>query len=228
MEHGPQHPIDLLARLPEGERDALLTIAVRRRYTSGDSIFLEGDAADAFFLITAGRVVVRVSTPDGDVVTLTVLGPGDTFGEVALLGGYRRRTASIVAIEAVETLVVNRHDFAALRERQPTIERFLVEVLARQVTRLTTQVKEALYVPVESRLARQLCALAALYRDHGSPALDDVVIPLNQTDLASMAGTSRQTCNRVLRALEVEGVLTLERGKTVITDIIGLRRLAGD
>jgi CRP-like cAMP-binding protein len=168
-----------------------------------------------------------VSTPNGDVVTLTVLGPDDTFGEVAVLGGYRHRTASIVALEPTETLVVSRRDFDALRERRPAVERFLVAVLATQVARLTAQVTEALFVPVETRLARRMCDLVSVYgtaADGATPAT--LVLPLTQADLASMAGTSRQTCNRILRKFAAEGVVQLDRGRTEVTDLQGLRRLA--
>lgn len=226
-DYPPSSP-DLLESLTAGERDAVLAISARRRYIAGDLIFLEGDAADALYLLTEGRVGVRVSTPDGDVVTLTVLGPGDCFGEIALVGGTRRRTATIVALEPVETRVVGRREFEALRKRDPAVERFLVGVLAQQVARLTTQVIEALYMPVEIRLNRRLCQLAVLYGEgKGSGAPPPWVVPLTQADLASLAGTSRQTCNRILRDLADQGVLRLGRGRTTITDLARLRRLAG-
>lgn len=226
------HPLathDLLARLSDADRDAVLAIAVRRSDAAGAMIVLEGDLADSFFLITAGRVAVRVSTPNGDIVTLTVLGPDDTFGEVALLGGYRRRTASIIALEPTDTLVVSRREFDALRERQPAVERFLVAVLTAQVARLTAQVTEALFVPVETRLARRLCNLVEVYgtvADGATPAT--LVLPLTQADLASMVGTSRQTCNRILRKFAAQGLVQLDRGRTEVLDLIGLRRLAAD
>jgi CRP/FNR family transcriptional regulator, cyclic AMP receptor protein len=226
MPSEPAHRHELLDTLTPVERDAVLTIATLQQYDAGRMIFLEGDTADALYLLIAGRVAVRASTPEGDVVTLTVLGPGDCFGEVALLGGYRRRTASIVALEVVECLVVGRRDFERLRTQQPAVERLLVEVLVRQVARLTAQVTEALFVPVETRLARRLCDLAVLYHDTDR-SFTDTVIPLTQTDLATLAGATRQSCNRILRRLAKEGVLELDRGRTTITDLPRLRVLAG-
>jgi CRP-like cAMP-binding protein len=207
---------ELLAELPPSDRDAVLAIAVRHRYASGETLFLEGDRADALHLLLDGRVAVRVSTPAGDTVTLTVLGAGDCIGEVALLGGYRRRTASVVALEPVETLAVDRAAFDRLRASQPAVERFLVEVLAREVRRLTAQVTEALYVPAETRVLYRLADLAARY---ARPDVNgEVVVPLTQTDLSTMAGTTRQTCNRVLRWLADKGVVRLERGRIVVID----------
>src|SRR5262245_26407054 len=160
-------------------------------HVTGAMITLDGDRADSLHIITSGRVAVRVATPNGDVVTLTVHAPGDTFGEVALLGGYHRRTASIVALEPVETLMIARHDFDGLRERQPAVERFLAVALSKHVARLTAQVTEALYLPVENRLARRVCDLVAIYSEPASAPTLPMVLPLTQADLATMAGTSR-------------------------------------
>ncbi len=207
---------ELLVELPTSDRDAILAIATHHLFGAGETLFLEGDRADSLHLLLDGRVAIRVSTWGGDVATLTVLGAGDCIGEVALLGGYRRRTASVIALEPVETVAINRADFDTLRARQPAVERFLVEVLARQVRRLTQQVIEALYVPAETRVLRRLAELAARY---SLPDVDgEVVVPLTQTDLASMAGTTRQTCNRVLRGLADRGLVRLERGRVAVVD----------
>jgi CRP-like cAMP-binding protein len=103
-----------------------------------------------------------------------------------------------------------------VRVRQPAVERFLVEVLARAVRRLTTQVTEALYMPADTRVLHRLADLAAHY---ATTEVDGVVVvPLTQTDLASMAGTTRQTCNRVLHGLSDAGCVSLERGRIVVID----------
>jgi CRP-like cAMP-binding protein len=219
MSDGRSVDHELLSVLPSADRVAVLAIAERHRFDAGEILWLEGDRADALHLLLDGWVAVRVSTPSGDVVTLTVLGAGDCFGEVALMGGYHRRTASIVAIQAVETLAIRRADFDVLRVRQPAVERFLVEVLARAVRRLTAQVTEALYVPAEARVLHRLADLAGQYAATEVGGVDgEVVVPLTQTDLASMAGTTRQTCNRVLQRLAGAGCVRLERGRIVVID----------
>ena len=109
----------------------------RRTYRKGDTLFHEGDSGDLLYRIERGRVAVRITTALGDVVTLSILGRGDTFGEQALLAADSTRTASVVALESVEVRTLHRRDFVALRQRDPTVDGLLVEVLAAQVRRLS-------------------------------------------------------------------------------------------
>ena len=122
----------------------------RRSYRRGETLFHAGDPGDSLHLIDKGRVAIRASSRAGDEAILVVLGRGDSFGEQALLNPTATRTASAVALESVETRVLLRTDFTELRREQPSVERFLVEVLAAQVRRLSDQLMEALYLPVES------------------------------------------------------------------------------
>ena len=186
----------------------------RRTYRRGVTLFHEGDPGDSLHLIEKGRVAVRASTRSGDEAILAVLGRADFFGEQALLSPTSTRTASVVALEPVETRVLLRTDFDALRREQPSVERLLVDVLAAQVRRLSSQLLEALYLPVEARVVRRLAGLADLYASDDST----VDIPLRQEELASLAGSTRSTTNRVLQQLVDDGIVALGRGRIVILD----------
>jgi CRP/FNR family transcriptional regulator, cyclic AMP receptor protein len=213
----------LLDHLDEADRRQLLARMTRRAFRKGDTLFHEGDLGDTVHLLVKGRVAVRVTTPAGDVATLTVLGAGASFGEQALLSSDARRTASVVALEAVETRLLHRRDFDDLRARQGDADRFLVDVLAEQVRRLTGHVVEALYEPAETRVMRRLRDLVELY-DEGADSVD---VGVRQEDLASMAGTTRPTANRVLKQLADDGVLTLGRGRMLVHERAELQRRAG-
>lgn len=212
---------DLLSGLTDDERRLVIAKMTRRAFGKGDTLFFEGDRGDSLHIIQKGRVAIRTSTPNGDVVTLTVMGPGECFGEQALLSPDSRRTASVVALDQVETRMLQGRDFEDLRQRHPTVERFLVDVLAAQVRRLSAQVLDALYSPAEVRLVRRLNDLVRLYSSKPGD-----VIYFRQEDLASMAGTTRPTANRVLRGLAADGFIELGRGRTVILDPEALRRAA--
>lgn len=198
--------------LPPEERRAVLASARRRRFKRGEVIFHEGDPGESLHVIEKGHVAIRISTPLGDVLTLTVLGPDDAFGEQALLAGATR-TASAVAVESAETRVLDRADFEQLRREHPDVTHLLVDVLAAQVRRLSEQLLEALYVPAESRIVRRLASVAASYGSDGA-----VVVPVTQEDLATMAGTTRPTVNRVLQGLQEAGSVELSRGKITVLD----------
>lgn len=213
---------ELIAGLGDADRRSVLARMSRRSFRKGETLFHEGDPGDSLHLIEKGRVAIRPSTPAGDVVTLAILGPGQSFGEQALLAPDARRTASVVALEAVETRVLFRRDLDELRATQPSIDRFLVEVLAGQVRRLSQRVLEALYEPADRRVMRRLAELAELYDDGGSP----IVIGLRQDDLATMAGTTRSTTNRVLQQLVEAGVVWVRRGRIEVHDVPALRTAA--
>ena len=200
----------LLDGVPEDDVRALLSIARRRKFGRGEVVFHENDPADTLHLVDKGRFAVRTQTALGDTAILAVLGPGDMFGELALLGGEQPRSATVSALEAAETRSVHRVDFERLRREHPETSSVIIGILSGQVRRLSRHRLDALYVPADKRVLRRLVEIAALY--------DDGVVPLTQEDLAGLAGTSRATVNRVLREEEARGTVKLGRGRTSVLD----------
>jgi len=207
----------LLAGVPEEEVQLVLSIARRRKFGRGEVVFHQEDPADTLHLIAKGRFVVRVTTALGDTAILSVLGPGEMFGELALLGGEdSRRSATVAALEAGETRSVHKIDFERLRSRNPQTANVLIAILAGQVERLSKNLVEALYVAADKRVLRRLVEIAEIF--------DDGVVPITQEDLAGLAGTSRATVNRVLREEEERGTVKLGRGRTTVLDSEALAR----
>src|SRR5688500_9234754 len=157
----------LLDGIPEDDRRRVLAATRRRRFGRREVLFHEGDPGDTVHLIDRGRVAVRVTTPLGDVAMLNVRGAGDVVGELALLDPASRRMATVIALEQTETLAVHRDEFSELRRRHPSVDRFLVAILACEVQRLSALLAEALYVPVDTRVIRRLLALAEVYDADG-------------------------------------------------------------
>jgi CRP-like cAMP-binding protein len=212
---------DLLASLPEGERDQLLAAAARRSYNRGEILVHAGDRADSLHLILDGRVAVEVASADGDRATLNVLSPGDYFGELSLVNasGDRRRTATVVALELTRTLVVDVDTFDRLRSAQPAFDRLLVTALASRVEQLSGRLLDVLYVGLDRRLHRCLVDLAGVYADDS--------IPLTQDQLAGLVGGTRPSVNLALQKLSAQGIVELRRGRVVIHDLAALQRKAG-
>lgn len=211
---------ELLDGLGDTEVQALLSIARRRKFARGEVVFHEHDPADTLHLVDKGRFAVRVATPLGDTAILSILGPGDMFGELSLLGDAdARRSATVAALEPGETRSVHRLDFERLRSTQPETAAVLISILSGQVRRLSRHLLEALYVPADKRVLRRLLELSRLYADGAA-----TVVPLTQEDLAGLAGTSRATVNRVLREEEARGTVKLGRGRTTVLDAEALAR----
>lgn len=182
----------------------------------------EGAPADALHLLVRGRVSVRVTTPDGDCATLAVLGPGTTFGEVALVSATPLRSAAVVALDPGETLTLHRRDFEQLRRSHPGVDDVLLDLLAGQVRRLTELLIQALFLPAEQRVLRRLLDLTGTL----DGALSDIPVAVTQDALATMAGTSRVTTNQVLQRLRQRGTVTLGRGRITVHDLPALRAAA--
>jgi CRP-like cAMP-binding protein len=209
----------LLDGVPEEDVRALLSIARRRQFSRGEVVFHQDDPADTLHLVDKGRFAVRVQTSLGDTAILSVLGSGEMFGELALLGGEaERRSATVAALEAGETRSVHRLDFERLRREHPGTANVLIAILTGQVQRLSRHLLDALYVPADKRVLRRLAEVAAVYGDE--------TVPLTQEDLAGLAGTSRATVNRVLREEEERGTVRLGRGRTTVLDADALARRA--
>jgi len=205
--------------LPERELRRLVAVARRRRFERREVVFHQGDPADTLHLVSRWHFAARISARVGDTTTLTVHGPGEAFGELAIVEPDSVRSTTVAALEAGETYGVHRTDFDRLRAQYPSVNDVLVGLLARRLRRASDLLAEALFVPAETRVLRRLLEVAALYRDGA--------VPLRQEDLAGLAGTSRATVNRVLRAEAGRGTVELGRGKTVVVDAAALARRAG-
>jgi len=200
----------LLADVPEEDVRQLLQVARRRTFARGEIVFHRDDPGDSLHLIVSGRFAVRVMTPLGDTATIAVRGPGESFGEMALVTEDARRTATVAALEAGETRAVYRTDFERVRTTHPSVTQALFTFLVNEVRMLNGRLLEALYIPADRRVLRRLVELTDLY-----PGSD---VPLTQEELAQLAGTSRATVNQVLRREEERGAVELRRGRTLVLD----------
>ena len=201
---------------------AVLGLARRRKFSRGEVVFHEGDPGDTLHLIDRGHVAVRVTTPLGDMATLRIIGPGEYFGELALVSPAPR-SATITALEPTETLVLHRDQINRIRLEHPDVEQALLDLVVGEVRRLSAALLDAMYAPVPLRLARQLVGLARSYQ---ADAQGRVVIPLTQDDLASLCGTTRPTPNQLIGKLTDNKLLEVARGRVIVTDLPGLARKA--
>jgi CRP-like cAMP-binding protein len=207
--------LSLLAPFDDSQRQKVLNRCVSRRFRRRQVIFHHGDVSDGMHLIASGRVMIQVSTPSGEEACLTVSGPGETVGEQSLLVDGARRSASAIALEPVETMFLSKAAFAAMRAEDPLLDRVMIEVLTSRVLRLTDQLVEALFVPASTRVLRRVADAASMYGEGA--------IPLTQDEIASIAGCTRPTVNRALRAAEEAGLVDLARRRIRVLDVAALR-----
>jgi CRP/FNR family cyclic AMP-dependent transcriptional regulator len=169
--------------------------------------------AEALNLVVSGRFAACILTPFGHSAMVSIHGPGDAFGEVALLPPGSRRSATIYALEAGETFSVLRDDFFAFADRNPGVKDVLLALLAEHIRRSNERIAIAHYLDAGTRVRWALVQSADFYR-----SATETVIPLIQEQLAQFAGTARTTVNRVLREEEDRGTVTLERRRVRVLD----------
>lgn len=213
----------MLDAIDPRERGALLQVGVRRRFVRGEVVFHEGDPGDALHIVTAGVFVARGSSTMGEIIAVNVFAPGDVFGEMVLLTAGARRSATVAALCPSATLMVARAHFEDLRTRVPSVDRILLSLLAERNRALTANLIELQFTPADQRVVRRLLDFHAMT----ATASDGGWVRINQAELATLAGTTRSTANRVLRAAAARGEVELGRSRVRVLDLAGLRRAAG-
>lgn len=213
----------VLKSLPRADIDRVLSRARRRTFKRNEPIIRQGDPAKSLHLISKGTVAVTVTTPMGDQATLRVLGHGDFFGESGLYSKDGVRGATVWALEECEVLSVTEQDFHALRDEYPEVNEVIISIMAQWLRESSHLLLECLYVPAELRVLRRLLELVDRYSNGTEPA----VIPLTQDMIAGIAGTSRETVNRVLTDEKQKGNIELGRRKITVLNPEALKRRAG-
>jgi CRP-like cAMP-binding protein len=188
-----------------------------RRYRHGEVVVGQGQAVTCLRLVVSGAVRLSAVVPSGREVVVGLLGAGDVFGELALLGGG----PSPVEARAVgsETRIVAL-PLEALREvvrRAPASAEELLRLVASRLHHTAGALEEALAHDVPTRVSLRLRDLA---RSHGTAAADGVRLPprLTQEELARMVGATRESVNRTLSSLAARGLVRVEGRRYVVPD----------
>jgi len=215
-----QSPLELLRSVPlfsdleEGELERFSQVAVPRSFPPATRVFHEGDHSDACYIVRTGSFRVTREHSDGRAITLATLGPGDIFGELAMLDG-EVRSASVEALSDGELLALPAGEVRALLARHPEITVKLIAALVRRLRTANERISRQSFQTVPSRVAGVLAQLVA----EEAPVAGDggeVTIRMNQADLAQLAGTSRESVSRFLADLERAGVVRPGRGRVTV------------
>lgn len=201
--------VPFLAPLAEADLAWLAARLRPRQYRAGTTIFHRDDAGTTLHIIGRGLVKLLLPSPEGREVTVTLLGAGDFFGELALLDSGPR-SASAVALEATETATLDRESFAALLDAHPPVALGLLGALGERLRRADELISDLLFLDLPGRLAKQLLALAD-ERGSATPHGIRIDLRLSQSELAALVGATRESVNRCLNAYAERGILDFDR-----------------
>lgn len=206
--------VPLFSELSAPELERIAQVAVPRSFPADTRVFQEGDRGDSCYIVRAGSCRVTREHPDGRAITLANLGPGAIFGELAMLDG-EARSASVEATEQTELLALPAGDLRALLRQHPEMGEKLIVALTRRLREANERLTRQSFQTVPSRVAGVLNQL--LTEDALTPRIrDGVTIRLRQSDLAQLAGTSRESVSRFLATLERAGVVEVGRAKVTV------------
>ncbi len=191
----------------------------------GTQVMSAEQPGEAVYLILEGAVKIKLYTEDGNEVTLALLGPGDTVGEMSLVGDGDR-CANVVTVEETTFLWMDRATFLRCTESIPGLSQNLSRQLSERLRDANDQIRALSTLDVTGRVAQRILLFAERY---GRTNLDGSVrlrIPLTQTDIAEMVGASRERVNHVMGDLRKKGLVTVSSGHYItVKEPDALRRL---
>jgi CRP/FNR family transcriptional regulator, cyclic AMP receptor protein len=204
--------LSLFAELDDRELASLAGVAKTRRYAKDDVIFHADESGDVFCVIREGKVKITMISPEGKEIILSMLGPGDFFGEMALLDDAPR-SATVIAVEPLEVVTIYRNDFLEILRENFSITLKVMGELSRRVRRMSNRIESLATMDVYGRLARYFLDLAQSQGKELENGYVAVTRPTHQA-IANTIGTSRETVSRLIHDLMRQDLLVSE-GKTV-------------
>jgi CRP-like cAMP-binding protein len=215
-----KHPI--FCDLDSEAFDQLGRYAKHATLKRGASIFSKGDPGNSLVAVISGTVKISVSSPDGRSAILNLIGPGEIFGEVAVLDG-QARTADATANTNCEIFVIDRREFLPFVQSQPALAMKFIELLCARLRWTSDQVEQVILQDLPGRLASALIRLTEKHK----AAQGGRTIAITQQEISEMVGMTRESINKQLRAWAARNWVRLEHGAIVVLDAEPLQALAG-
>lgn len=204
-----KHPY--FADLKPDAFDQLCRYAKHTMLKRGATIASKGDPGTSLFAVISGTVKISVSSPDGRNAILNLIGPGEIFGEVAVLDG-QSRTADAIANTNCELFIIDRRDFIPFVRSQPELAMKFIELLCARLRWTSDQVEQVILQDLPGRLASALLRLTERHKSGQGGR----TIAVTQQEISEMVGMTRESINKQLRAWAARDWVRLEHGAIVV------------
>lgn len=206
----------LFSALDDESATALRASMTVVRVMKGDTLFKEGDDGDRLYVVVDGKLKLGTSSGDGRENLLSILGPGEMFGELSLFDPGPR-TATATAVTDTKLLALANDQVIGLVTRHPQVSLQLLGRLAQRLRRTNEVLADLVFSDVPGRVAKALIDLGTRFgvqKDDGLHVNHD----LTQEELAQLVGASRETVNKALADFAGRGWLRLEPRAVVVID----------
>lgn len=208
------------ATMEQADLESLASIMGYREYPKGSFVVTKNDTSSTMFLLVAGRVKVSVASPEGKELALSYLEAPSYFGEMGVVDASPR-SADVIATTDIEVLTVEAKDLATVFGIQPELAIALVSTLSRRLRELIARLEGMAFHDATHRVMRVMLNVStASYESRGVPVIEG----LTHYEIATLAGTSRETASRVISNLQRDGVVAT-KGRKIVVDLFALRDL---
>jgi CRP-like cAMP-binding protein len=201
--------------------DQLCRYAKHATLKRGTALFSKGDPGNSLYAVISGSVKMSVSSPDGRTAILNIIGPGEIFGEIALLDG-RARSSDAIANTNCEFFTIDRREFIPFVRSQPALAMKFIELLCTRLRWTSDQVEQIILQNLPGRLASALIRLSEKHKLEPAGR----IIAITQQEISEMVGMTRESINKQLRAWAARSWVRLEHGAIVVLKDEPLRQLA--
>jgi CRP/FNR family transcriptional regulator len=221
-----QKEISLIAVTPlfngltETQLQEIRSTAVDLFYEKGNTIFLEGDAGDGFYIVAHGKIKIFKVSLDGKEQILHIYGPGQPFGEVPVFSG-QKFPANAVSLVKSHVLFFPRAAFVDLITSYPSLALNMLAVLSMRLREFTIQIENLSLKEVPGRLASYLLYLATEQKQQ-----DKVNLPISKGQLAGLLGTIPETLSRIFTKMSQQGLITVNGSEIILQDRMGIQKLS--
>jgi len=211
--------------LSEDQLEKISGLAKEIKFGRGEIIFQEGEKADGFYIVGAGKIKVFKLSFEGKEQILHIYGPGHTFGEVPVFAG-ESFPASSMALDASKILFLPRDAFVKLITDSPALAMNMLGDLSKRLRAFTVQIENLSLKEVPARLAAYILTLARESAPAPEQLPDKVTLPISKAQLANLIGTTPETVSRIFKKMGEQGLIKVETKDILIQNPEGLSELS--
>jgi len=208
--------VPLFASFPDDQLRLLTPVITRRSLPRSTTVMASGDPTDSLYIVLSGRLKVMMSDAEGKEVILSILGPGEFFGEMGLIDD-EPRSATVVTIEPCELLSIAKRDFKKSLAENFDMNMAVMRGLVRRLREADRKIGSLALLDVYGRVARLLLDMA-----ENVDGEKVVTKRLPKQDIAKMIGASREMVSRVMKDLQTGGYIEMRGSTIVLRDTIML------
>lgn len=189
-------------------------------FKKGELIYLPSELADRIFFINEGRVKISTTNEDGREITKAILSRGEVFGELALMGEDRRHDTA-QAIDDVNACVVTLGELRELMRERNELHLFFMRIFGKRQLEMERRLESMVFKDSRSRIVEFLVETT---RNKGERVGYEWVIRQFYThqEIANLTATSRQTVTTTLNDLRYKKLITFNRSRLLVRDLLGL------